>query len=223
MHDGHDDKDHFFHSNLTSSYVLIKRDQHNNRYGALLCYNLSVGGAEKQEGIAVFLSPIDAHIEALSLNKDFNEWEVTPFHQACPREFIQTHDFKLTIYLVYAMAATNGKLVGFRDGGSYPSGLLKPYQFDVSLEVVKQECFTVVCNNLDAVDEIYGRSGIHNYYGTLLDIAEWSYSEKLAAAEHAVKLCEITSDTSDINQCGLYDPLEKKWVFVGDKETELLN
>lgn len=29
MHYGRDDKDHFFHSNFTTSYVLLKRDQHN--------------------------------------------------------------------------------------------------------------------------------------------------------------------------------------------------
>lgn len=218
MHHEHEKiKSHFFHSNLIS-YVLVKRDLHNENNASLLCVDQTGEDGSKEEGIVAFLSPIDAYIESVSLNQYSNEWEVQPFHQVDPREFILTHNYKLIVYLIYGMAGYNGKLVS-RNGESkkYPKPLFSHYQFNVPKEAVEQECFTVMYKDLDLINDIYDKSGIYNYYGILLDVAEWSESMKLESAQEALRLSKMISEESGFNQTALYDPINKKWAFVDFK------
>lgn len=202
--------DHVFHSSLTLYLLAEKRPKPDNPdWVEVGCLNLK--GAE---GMMVYLSPLDALLDAKIRNRTGARFSVHPFEALDPRPFITEHDGWFTVYLVYGFAARGKHMLVSQRGNvqALPLGV----HFHVTPDLFEHFHLSFSDEVIDWINALHRAANMHDYARIVTDQSECSFQELEQQAQEATRRIEhpVTGGEDNVTHCALYDPIERKWRFA---------
>ena len=201
--------EHVFHASLPLYVLVEKRPRPDNPDWVEVGCWLQDGA----EGMMVYLSPIDAMIDINARNRSGRRFAIFPFEAVDPRHFIQEHAGWLTVYLVYGFAARRRRLILSNEGELLP--LTKANHFQITPEMKDHFHLNFHADAMAWLERMHVNAGMHDYAQIVRDLADASTAETVIHAHEALQRVKSPErGTTNITDCGLYDPVEQQWRFA---------
>jgi hypothetical protein len=201
---------HVFHSSLTLYVLAEKRPRPDNPdWIEVGCLNQS-----GVVGMMVYLSPLDALLDAKMRNRKGANVRVHPFEAIDPRPFIAEHEDWLTVYLVYGFAGRGKQMLVSQRGDiqALTSGL----HFHVTPDQREHFHLSFSDEVVAGINALHRAANMHDYARIVEEQAECSFHELERLAQEATQCAQsaVIIGNDNITHCALYDPIERKWSFA---------
>lgn len=204
------DQAHHFRTSLPL-YILIETRPTPGDPDAIEIACLRKDGVE---GVLVYLSPIDALLDARTRNSQGRNFFVYPFEASDPRSYIASHDNWLTLYLAYGFAGRGSKLVTSERGD------LLTLSMDIYFRIPPGQSDRIHLRfpgePLRSINAMHRTAGLHDYDGILEEQADASAEELDGEAQEAARHIGPTVKWSgeNITECAIYDAVDRRWRFA---------
>lgn len=203
-----------FHSSLSLYALAQKRPKPGNPdWVEVGCLK---NGKDRPEGMLVYLSPLDALLDAQTRNRAGAQYRVYPFEAIDPRPYITEHDSWFTVYVGYGFAARGNHLVVSRRGDV--QALIMGVHFRIMPDEFEHFHINFSDAMIDKINAFHRAANMHDYGRVIEELAECSSSELERQAQEATQRIKqaIPGDETDANitHCAVYDPVEQKWRFA---------
>jgi len=202
--------DHVFHSSL-SLYIIAENRPRPECPNWVEVGCLNISGAE---GMMVYLSPLDALLDARARNCDGGRYHVHPFEAIDPRPYISKHDHWLTLYLVYGFAARGKHLLVSERG--HVQALALGTHFQITPDMYDHFHLAFPDSLVDELNAVHHTAGIYDYGDILSELTGCSAHDLDRQAEEATERIgePVSGDSENVTHCALYDPIEQRWRFA---------
>lgn len=208
-------EDHVFHSSM-QLYVLVESRPKPDRPDWVEVSCIRRGDTEYMQ---VFPSRIDARIEQHSLSRRGTNYQVAEFHRLNPWAFIDSHDGRLNVCVIYAFAAHAGRLMADPVSGSAPLGLALWQSFGVPVSTGGH--FGVEFGEMhDLLGRLYVAAGLPSQARTLQELASYAPIEIDRIAEDARRRMVSRIRREAGTEYAIYDVNEQRWRFTGLKHVQ---
>jgi hypothetical protein len=202
--------EHVFHSSLSLYVIAEKRPRPD-------CPDwVEVGCLDKDgaEGMMVYLSPLDALLDANIRSSDGGRYHVHPFEALDPRPFIAGHHHWLTLYLVYGFAARGNHLLLSERGNV--QALTVGMHFQITPDIFDHFHLSFSDDLIEELNVLHRTAGLYDYGDILTELTECSAEELDQKAQEATERIgnPICGDNDHVTHCALYDPIEQRWRFA---------
>jgi hypothetical protein len=165
------------------------------------------------DGLALYLSPLDALLDAKVRNNTGRNLCVHPFEAIDPLTHLAHHEDWLCLNLVYGFAACGKKLVlsqrgelqamATAFGNKITRGMCEHFQLPFHRDM------------FDFLNVLHSAAGLHDYGDILEDQANASPMELDGEAREAMeRIGPAFIGKHIITDVALYDPIEQRWRFV---------
>ncbi len=202
--------EHVFHSSL-SLYIIAENCPRPDCPEWVEVGCLNKNGAE---GMVVYLSPLDALLDAKGRNRDGGNYCVHPFEAIDPRPYVANHNGWFTLYLVYGFAARGKHLLVSERGDAQALTLDMHYQIPPDMSDHFHLLFTDKV--LWQINAVHRLAGLHDYGRVVDELAECSSQDLGQQTQEAANRIgqPVTGDDERVSHCALYDPVEQRWQFA---------
>jgi hypothetical protein len=202
--------EHVFHSSL-SLYIIVENRPRPGCPSWVEVGCLDLNGAE---GMMVYLSPLDALLDAKVRNRDGRRYHVHPFEALDPRPYIAAHNHWLTLYLVYGFAA-RGKHLLVSERGNVQALTLRTH-FQITPDMFDHFHLSFPDGLVGELNAVHHTAGIHDYGDILNELTECSVQDLDRQAQEATERIgePVSGDNENVTHCALYDPIEQRWRFA---------
>lgn len=201
-----------FHSSL-SLYALVEKRPKPGQpdWGEVGCIK-----KDSADGMLVYLSPLDALLDAKSRNRSGGQFRVYPFEAIDPRPYIMEHEGWFTVYVGYGFAARGKHLVVGARGDV--QALIMGVHFRIMPTEFEHFHINFSDAMIDKINAFHRAANMHDYGRVVEELAECTSAELERQAQEAtqkIKQAIIGNETdANVTHCALYDPVEQKWRFA---------
>jgi hypothetical protein len=202
--------DRVFHSSL-SLYIIAENRPRPDCPDWVEVGCLDINGAE---GMMVYLSPLDALLDAQVRNRDGGRYRIYPFEALDPRPYIAEHNHWLTLYLVYGFAA-RGKHLLVNEQGNVQTLTLGTH-FQITPDMFEHFHLAFPDSLVDELNAVHRAAGIYDYGDILNELTGRSVQDLDWQAREATECIgePVSGDNDNVTHCALYDPTEQRWRFA---------
>lgn len=208
---------------LAPLYVLVSQQaaQPGPTPCRVLCEPIRIGQAAGTDAMVVYLSPLQACIDAAFLSLPAEQYQVVPASAFHPDQMIEQHHGRLPYCLHFAWAASNGCLVVRPEGGLVRLSTSRMGRMSSLLDAIPLH---IELNELDCYERMWEYAGLFAHAEChARDLAMNEPERKRHAARALARIPGVCLPVGPINQLALYDLESAHWHFVGlDLFSELL-
>ncbi|KVP97080.1 hypothetical protein WJ97_14310 [Burkholderia ubonensis] len=180
----------------------------------MLCERHSEGKA-----ICVYLSPIDAMLEAIFSSRPGKRFEVIPARKFDPSVFINDNQGRLALDVHLGWFARDGQLIA-RPSGK-PVACAVHHEILVHPEHAHHVAFTFEADTMAILERLYRSAGLVAYKETFAMAQGWPRARRDRIVSNSIrKVSTFAPAGTEYNQVALFDPEFEQWHFVPTAQLE---
>ena len=166
------------------------------------------------EGMMVYLSPLDAMLDAQARNRDGRHYRVYPFEGIDPRPFVTSHNHWFTLYLAYGFAACGPHLLVSERGEV--QALIFGAHFQITPDIADHFHLLFTDQLIADIDAVHRAAGLFDYGRMVNELAECTTQDLDQQAEQAMNRIGqvLCGDNEKVTHCALYDTVDQRWRFA---------
>lgn len=126
------------------------------------------------DGMLVYLSPLDALLDAQSRNRSGAQYRVYPFEAIDPRPYIKEHDGWFTVYVGYGFAARGRHLVVSARGAV--QARIMGVHFRITPDAFEHFHIDFSEAMIDKINTFHRAANMHDYGRVIEKLAEYTSS-----------------------------------------------
>lgn len=183
-------------------------------WGNVLCERHPEGKA-----ICVYLSPIDAMLEAIFSSRPGKRFQVIPARKFDPREFINDHHGRLALDVHLGWIARDGKLIARQSGK--PVACAVHHEMQVPPERENHVAFAFEADTVAIFERLYQNAGLVGYKETFARAQRWPRARRDRIVSNSIRRVSTFAPAgTEYNQVAVFDPEFEQWHFVPTAQLE---
>ncbi|MGO0788629.1 hypothetical protein ACTOWA_02020 [Herbaspirillum seropedicae] len=178
----------------------------------VMCESIAVGSLAGRDAMVVYLSPLEADIDAAWNARSGGHYQVLAVHDFLPDELLRQHRDSLPYCLHIGWGARDGRLAVRRDGGLVRVSAAALAWVSADVEAVR---LVVEPFQLESRSRLWEGAGLYAHAEVEAKALTCTEPERRRHAQRAiVRLPGTVAAPPGINQLALYDLESAHWHFV---------
>lgn len=193
-------------------HVLVRLQPSGSSTARVMCEPVKAGPAAGAQAMVLYLSPFDAHLDALWLGLAVEDYQVLPLASFSPDELVARHQGHLPYCLHLAWGAHDGRIAVRAQGDPVRLSSARVAQVSASIDSIPLD---IGLADLECHARLWECAGLYAHAETAARLEQLNPQQRHWHAERAMeRIPGRTEPGREINQIALYDAESAQWHFV---------